>query len=71
MAENIRGELDTLDENAGFITLALASLPAEVRTKSNYPAKWQHTQTAGGALPSGIPRYQWAETGIVYAHMYA
>ncbi len=31
-AQNIRGALDTLDENAGFITLALASLAAEGRT---------------------------------------
>lgn len=33
VAQNIRGALDTLDENAGFITLALASLAAEGRTK--------------------------------------
>lgn len=32
VAQNIRGALDTLDENAGFITLALASLAAEGRT---------------------------------------
>ncbi|PIB51588.1 hypothetical protein [Pseudomonas sp. HN8-3] len=33
VAQNIRGALDTLDGNAGFITLALASLAAEGRTK--------------------------------------
>ncbi|MCU1778058.1 hypothetical protein NTD89_13615 [Pseudomonas sp. 14P_5.3_Bac1] len=33
VAQNIRGTLDTLDGNAGFITLALASLAAEGRTK--------------------------------------
>lgn len=33
VAQNIRGALDTLDANAGFITLALASLSAEGRTK--------------------------------------
>jgi len=33
VAQNIRGALDTLDENSGFITLALASLAAEGRTK--------------------------------------
>ncbi|SFB43296.1 hypothetical protein SAMN05216248_10647 [Pseudomonas simiae] len=32
VAQNIRGALVTLDENAGFITLALASLAAEGRT---------------------------------------
>ncbi|AOE77043.1 hypothetical protein A7318_00190 [Pseudomonas lurida] len=32
VAQNIRGALDALDENAGFITLALASLAAEGRT---------------------------------------
>lgn len=33
VAQNIRGTLETLDVNAGFITLALASLSAEGRTK--------------------------------------
>ena len=33
VAQNIRGALDTLDGNAGFITLSLASLSAEGRTK--------------------------------------
>ena len=33
VAQNIRGALDTLDGNEGFITLALASLAAEGRTK--------------------------------------
>ncbi|WP_168232152.1 hypothetical protein [Pseudomonas veronii] len=33
VALNIRGALDTLDVNAGFINLALASLAAEGRTK--------------------------------------
>jgi len=33
VAQNIRGALNTLDENAGFINLALASLAAEGRTK--------------------------------------
>lgn len=33
VAQNIRGALNTLDENSGFITLALASLAAEGRTK--------------------------------------
>ena len=33
VAQNIRGALDTLDRNEGFITLALASLAAEGRTK--------------------------------------
>ncbi|WP_338473899.1 hypothetical protein V3H56_22800 [Pseudomonas sp. MS646] len=33
VAESIRGALDTLDRNSGFITLALASLAAEGRTK--------------------------------------
>ena len=33
VAHNIRGALNTLDENAGFITLALASLAAEGRMK--------------------------------------
>ena len=33
VAQNIRGALETLDVNAGFITLALASLSAEGRTK--------------------------------------
>ena len=33
VAQNIRGALDTLDENSGFITLALASLAAEGRTE--------------------------------------
>ncbi|MBT1259690.1 hypothetical protein KHP07_04910 [Pseudomonas sp. VS40] len=33
VAKNIRGALETLDGNAGFITLALASLSAEGRTK--------------------------------------
>ena len=33
VAQNIRGALDTLDENSAFITLALASLAAEGRTK--------------------------------------
>lgn len=33
IAKNIRGALDTLDENSGFITLALASLAAEGRTR--------------------------------------
>jgi len=33
VAQNIRGALETLDANAGFITLALASLSAEGRTK--------------------------------------
>ena len=33
VAQNIRGTLDTLDGNAGFIILALASLSAEGRTK--------------------------------------
>ena len=33
VAQNIRGALDTLDENAGFITLELASLAAEGRMK--------------------------------------
>jgi hypothetical protein len=33
VAQNIRGALETLDENLGFITLALASLAAEGQTK--------------------------------------
>ena len=33
VAQNIRGALDTLDGNEGFITLALASLASEGRTK--------------------------------------
>ena len=33
VAQNIRGALETLDANAGFITLALASLAADGRTK--------------------------------------
>ncbi len=33
VAQNIRGALGTLDENSGFITLALASLAAEGQTK--------------------------------------
>ncbi|MCF5232366.1 MULTISPECIES: hypothetical protein [unclassified Pseudomonas] len=33
VAQNIRGALETLDRNEGFITLALASLSAEGRTK--------------------------------------
>lgn len=33
VAQNIRGALDTLDRNEGFITLALASLAAEGRKK--------------------------------------
>lgn len=33
VAQNIRGALETLDGNAGFIALALASLSAEGRTK--------------------------------------
>ena len=33
VALNIRGTLDTLDVNAGFITLALASLAAEGRAR--------------------------------------
>ena len=33
VAQNIRGALDTLDRNSGFLTLALASLAAEGRTK--------------------------------------
>lgn len=33
VAQNIRGALATLDENTGFITLALASLAAEGQTK--------------------------------------
>ncbi|WP_235684463.1 hypothetical protein [Pseudomonas coronafaciens] len=33
VAQNTRGALDTLDVNSGFITLALASLAAESRTK--------------------------------------
>lgn len=33
VAQNIRGALETLDGNEGFITLALASLSAEGRTK--------------------------------------
>ncbi len=33
VAQNIRGALDTLDVNAGFVTLALASLSAEGRKK--------------------------------------
>lgn len=33
VAQNIRGALDTLDGNEAFITLALASLAAEGRTK--------------------------------------
>ncbi|CRM43362.1 hypothetical protein [Pseudomonas sp. 24 E 13] len=32
VAQNIRGALETLDGNAGFIALALASLSAEGRT---------------------------------------
>lgn len=33
VAQNIRGALDTLDENSGFISLTLASLAAEGRTE--------------------------------------
>lgn len=33
VAENIRGVMDTLDRNSGFITLALASIAAEGQTK--------------------------------------
>ncbi|WP_369301820.1 hypothetical protein [Pseudomonas sp. N2-5-1-1] len=33
VAQNIRGALEILDENSGFITLALASLAAEGQTK--------------------------------------
>jgi hypothetical protein len=33
VARNIRGALDTLDMNEGFITLALASLAAEGQAK--------------------------------------
>ncbi|WPN62678.1 hypothetical protein QMK47_24655 [Pseudomonas sp. P9_35] len=33
VAQNIRGALETLDRNSGFITLALASLAAEGRSK--------------------------------------
>ncbi|KAB0484026.1 hypothetical protein SAMN04490202_1598 [Pseudomonas reinekei] len=32
VAENVRGALNTLDENAGFINLAIISLSAESRT---------------------------------------
>ena len=72
VAQNIRGALDTLDGNAGFIPLALASLVAEVERRSNHSARWQHISDYLVLLYlTGTPRKKWPEGSTVYAHVYA